>query len=78
MDLVTHRVMAAPDTTALAAAILNAAWLVRYFSRSKTRRNQAILKLGVTVRDAFNKSDDYEKLLEAVVDGLRPKDNRPF
>jgi hypothetical protein len=32
--------------------------------------------MGLTVREAFNRSDDFEPLLAAVVDGLR--DDPPF
>jgi hypothetical protein len=66
------------------AAILNAGWMVRHYVRGarsqtqKLQRKQAIQFLGVTVREAFNASDDYEALLVAVVDGLRPKDDPPF
>jgi hypothetical protein len=68
----------------LVAAILNAAWMVRHYARGRgttpmaLRRAQAIQKLGLTVRHALNSSDDFEKILAAVVDGLRPKDEPPF
>ena len=73
----------APDTAALVAAILNEAWLVRHYALKRTpsqrlRRAQAVLKLGLVVQDAFSRSDDFEPLLGAVVDGLRPRDNQPF
>ena len=73
----------APDTTGQVAAILNAAWMVRHYALQRTRhdrlrRAQAIQKLGLVVREAFYTSDDFEALLGAVVDGLRPKDNQPF
>ena len=72
-----------PDTGLLIAAILNAGWMVRNYALKRTRRGrlqraQAIQRMGLTVRDAFERSDDYEALLGAVVDGLRPKDNQPF
>jgi hypothetical protein len=76
--------MGATDSSALVASILNAAWMVRHYARGgrssieRARRTQAIQFLGVTVRDAFNQSDDYESLLAAVVDGLRPHHNQPF
>ena len=41
-------------------------------------RGQAIQKLGIEVRVAFSISDDFEPLLAAVCDGLRPKDEQPF
>lgn len=66
-------------------AILNACWLVRHYRRGgrltgmqRELRAKAIVALGAVVRDAFNKSQDYESLLEAVVDGLRPNDTPPF
>ena len=73
----------APDLNALAAAIRNDAWMVLHYSPQRTpamrlRRSQAILKLGLTVRHAFAVSDDFEPLLAAVVDGLKPRDERPF
>lgn len=68
-----------PETAQLVAAILNSAWMVRHYSRlpSLAPRKQAILKLGLTVREAFNQSSDYEALLVALVDGLTPKDSPP-
>lgn len=62
----------------LADAIRNDAWLVRYYWRNRVRREQAILKLGHTVRHAFSTSDRFEDLLSAILDGLRPQDTRPF
>jgi hypothetical protein len=74
----------APDSVDLVARILNEAWMVRHYARGarstieRTRRTQAIQKLGLTVRDAFNRSEDFEPLLAAVVDGLRPREEPPF
>lgn len=74
----------APDTASHVAAILNAAWMVRHYSRGgrtsigKAQRSQAIQMLGLTVREAFSNSDDFEPLLAAVADGLRPHDYQPF
>ena len=72
-----------PDTARHVAAILNSAWMVRYHALQRTpamrlRRAQAITKLGLTVRHAFAVSDDFEALLGAIVDGLKPRDERPF
>lgn len=76
-----------PDSAQLVAAILNAAWMVRHHARGarmssqsplREQRRLAIQHLGITVRDAFNKSQDFEPLLAAVCDGLRPKDDQPF
>lgn len=76
-----------PDTSTLVAAILNAAWMVRHYARGGRvsrehahyeLRQEAIKHLGIIVRDAFNQSTDYEALLTAVCDGLRPHDEQPF
>ena len=74
----------APDTAELVAAILNASWMVRHYARGgrseihSKERNRAIYDLGLAVRLAFDTSEDFESLLAAVVDGLRPKDDPPF
>lgn len=62
------------STEALAASIRNAAWQVRHYRRALNRRERAhaIVILGATVRDAFNRTENFEPLLVAVVDGLRP------
>lgn len=69
------------------AAILNAAWMVRHYARGarvsqaspmRAQRARAIHELGLVVRRAFAGSDDFEPLLGAVVDGLRPQDQQPF
>lgn len=56
--------------------ILNACWWVRRYERG-TRvhsialyRRQAILKLGLTCREIFNHTEDFEPVLTALVDGL--------
>lgn len=73
----------APDTASRVAALLNAGWMVRNHALQRTahdrlRRAQAIVRLGLEVREAFAQSDDFEALLGAVVDGLRPRDEKPF
>ena len=72
----------APDTGRYVAEILNACWEVRHYAQQRgsgrLRRAQAIVKLGLVVRIAFASSGDFEALLGAVVDGLRPKDTPPF
>lgn len=73
----------APDSSHYVAAILNDSWPVRYYAPQRTpaqrlRRRQAVLKLGLTVREAFARCDDFEALLGALVDGLNPRDTRPF
>ena len=76
--------MEARGTEEAVAAILNAAWMVRHYARggrariNSLDRKNAILQLGLTVRQAFNQTEDFESLLAAVVDGLRPKDDPPF
>lgn len=66
------------------AAILNAAWLVRHYSRGsrlkiqRKQRKKAIQQLGLTVREAFNASETFEPLLAAIVEGLRPRNIPPF
>ena len=64
----------------LKSEILNAAWWVRHYrgSRNRTKRAQAILLLGLTCREAFNSSDDYEKLFKALIDGLSTEDREVF
>ncbi len=68
------------DTAALVAAILNAGYMVRFYARpvQREQRREAILALGLAVREAFNASEDFETLLAAVADALRPRDERPF
>ena len=65
------------------AAIRNAGWMVLHYQLQRTShdrlcRAQAIQKMGLAVRDAFNNSDDFEPLLGAVLDALRPRDERSF
>lgn len=64
----------------LAAEIRNEAWLVRHYCRNRLRREQAVLKLGLAVRNAFAASDEFEPLLAAILDGLRPtpEERHPF
>jgi hypothetical protein len=72
------------DTTAYVAAIYNAAYQVRHYARGgrttiqQRQRQQAIRQLGLTVRTAFNESEDFEPLLVAVFDGLSEKHPPPF
>lgn len=73
-----------PDTGQLVAEILNAAYLVRHYARGgrshihRKERARAILTLGMAIGRAFAVSQDYEPLLAAILDGLRPKDDPPF
>lgn len=74
----------APDTGRLVAAILNSAWMVRHYERGartsilQKQRRAAIRKMGLTVRDCFDRSEDFEPLLVAILDGLNPKDEHRF
>ncbi len=61
----------------MVAAIRNDSWRVRYYRRNSLYRQQAILKLGLTVKEAFNSSNDYEAILTALLDGLAPQDTLP-
>lgn len=74
----------APDTGRLVAAILNSAWMVRHYQRGartsiqRTERQRAIRQMGLIVRDAFSRSEDFEPLLSAVLDGLSPREEHRF
>ena len=72
-----------PQSEEFVTSIRNITWMVRHYSLQRTRHNrlrraQAVLKLGLVVREAFARSNDYEALLEALVEGLRPSDKPPF
>lgn len=73
-----------PEGAEYVAAILNAAWMVRHYARGgrsaiqRSQRQDAIRTLGLVVRDAFNRADNFEPLLAAICDGLRPHDEQPF
>ena len=72
------------ETAGYVAAIYNAAYQVRYYSRGgrtsiqRKERQQAIRQLGLAIRSAFNESEDFEPLLVAVFDGLSQRDAPPF
>lgn len=76
--------MSAPETAHLVASILNAAWMVRHYQRGgrvaiqREQRQLAIRHLGSVVRQSFAQSEDFEPLLAAVVDGLRPTSEQRF
>lgn len=76
--------MSSRDTGQLVASILNAAWMVRHYARGgrltiqREQRAEAIKVMGLLVREAFNTSQDFEPLLGAIVDGLRPRNEPPF
>jgi hypothetical protein len=58
--------------------------MVRHYRRGarssiqREQRDAAIRALGLAVREAFNACEEFEELLAAVVDGLRPRDEPPF
>lgn len=64
---------------AMEAAIRNDCYMVRLHSRGarstvgRVQRQMAIRRLGLTVRAAFNRCENFEGLLIAIVDGLRPR-----
>lgn len=64
------------------ARIRNAGFMVRHYIRpiQRAQRRQAIIALGVTVREAFNDAEpeDFEELLAAILDALHPRDERRF
>ena len=77
----------APDAARFVAQILNAAYMVRHYSRGgrvsdgsplRRQRSDAITALGIAVREAFNACQDFEALLTAVYQGLAPTDDPPF
>ncbi len=69
-----------PERTAEhVAAIYNAAWSVRDLNRphQHERKAQAVARLGLIVRAAFNASDDFEPLLSALAHSLGEDGPRP-
>jgi len=68
-----------PDAEALVAAIFNAAYMVRHYARGgltcfqREERAAAIRRMGLAVREAFNRSENFEPLLSAIVEGLTPE-----
>jgi hypothetical protein len=58
----------ADGTAAHVSAICNAAWFVRWYCRphQTKQRADAIRQLGLIARDAFNSTEDFGPLLEAV------------
>lgn len=68
-----------PEAERLAAEIRHACWIVRSYRRplQREQRAQAIARLGHTVRHAFASSEDFERLLAALVEGLQADDYRP-
>ena len=67
------------------AAIRNACYHVRYYRRGartcigREKRQQAIRDLGLILREIFNRTEDFEPRLAALVDGLSHKsEEQPF
>ncbi len=54
------------------AAIYNAAWFVRDLNRphQRDKKAEAVTRLGFIVRAAFNSTEDFEPLLEAVANAF--------
>ena len=79
--------MAAGDLTLRhLESIRHSAWMVRHYcrggrqhqtSRMALLRKQAIQKLGLIVRRAFNECNDFEPLLAELVGSLCPRDYEP-
>lgn len=67
------------DTERHCAELREACWMLRHYRRpiQRAQRAQAVLRLGLTVREAFSASDDFEPLLIALVEGLKPEEYRP-
>ena len=61
-----------------ASRIRNDAYFVRYYWRNRTRREQALLKLGLTCREALTQSKDTREVILAMIDGLKSKDDSTF
>jgi hypothetical protein len=59
-----------------AAAISNAAWWVRWWSRphQRDKKAEAIRALGLVARAAFNATEDFAPLLYAIRDTLTERD----
>lgn len=62
------------ETPEWVSELRHAFWWVRHYrgARNRLRRQQAILRLGLALREAFNKTEDFEPLLTAILEGLRP------
>ena len=77
-----------PDTGDLLALINNDTWMIRHYERGgrtqvgRLKREQAILKLWLTLGHAFDvcpkAPKDIEAVLGTLLDGLRPRNERPF
>lgn len=73
--------MDAPYPGVIVQRIRNAGWWVRHYGTRPAQRllrDQAILKLGLVVREAMNSTDDFEPILRALIDALFPQDIPPF
>ncbi len=68
------------ETTVLLAEIYSAAWWTRHYSRptQRDKKAQAVIRLGLAVRAAFNASEDFEPLLFAVCDALAVRQDTRF
>lgn len=73
-----------PDTAELLGRIANACWWVRYHTRNARRkwqtdkqRLEAIAQLALILAHGLAVTTDYEAILAALVEGLRPRDVDP-
>ena len=72
-----------PELGELLSQLNNDCYMVRHYHGQRTaarrlRRHQAIQKLVATLMFTFEHTDDYEAVIGAVLDGLRPRDRPPF
>lgn len=77
-----------PDMGDLIALINNDTWMVRNYERGgrsqigRLHREQAILKLWMTLGHVFDvcpkTPKDVEAVLVSLLDGLRPRNDQPF
>ena len=67
-----NKAMQRDPTAAHVAAIYNAAWHVRDLCRPHQldKKAQAVARLGLAVRVAFNATENFAPLLEAIRDAL--------
>lgn len=69
-----------PQEAALAASVLNDAWIVRSYPRPHqgAQRRAALIRMARTVRAALEAEDDAERVLYAVAVGLYVRDDPRF
>lgn len=67
-----------PDSGMWVSQILNDCYLVRHYWRNQVRREQALQRLGLTLREALNNCDDHPRIIRALSEGLHPRDDPRF